>query len=165
VEQLIENAQQPMKKWRHEMQVVYRPLQELLNVARHELEAIHRYTAIALMIEALEIATLLLVLKNGWMSRTEDSKAEFGAPSLRKKNEWLFSKHIYDEETRYKIEELGRLRNRLFHGQLESGRVKLYEPLDYLVDCYNWICSFIKLHGIVSARSRVSWKLSCTVLN
>jgi tetratricopeptide (TPR) repeat protein len=148
VEQLIENAQRPMKKWRHEMRVVYRPLQELLNVARHELEAIHRYTAIALMIEALEIATLLLVLKNGWMSRTEDSKAEFGAPSLRKKNEWLFSKHIYDEETCYKIEELGRLRNRLFHGHLESGRVKLYEPLDYLVDCYNWICSFIKLHGI-----------------
>lgn len=144
LEQLIENARQPMKRKSHEMRVVYRPLQQLLDVARHELEAMHRYSAITLMIEALEIATLLLILKNGWTPH----KAEFEVPSLMEKNEWLSSKHVYDEETRHKIEELRRLRNELFHGHLESGRVKLYEPLDYLTDCYEWICSFVKRHGI-----------------
>lgn len=148
LERRIENAQQPMEKRNHKMRVIYRPLRELLDVAHHELKARHRYSAITLMIEALEIATLLLILKNEWMSQPENSKAKFVAPSLTKKNEWLYSKHIYDEGTRHKIEELARVRNRLFHGHLESGRVKLYEPWDYLDDCFEWICSFIRIHGI-----------------
>jgi len=148
LERRIENARQPIEKRSHKMRIVYRPLQELIEVAHHELKAMHRYSAITLMIEALEIGTLLLVLRNGWMSQTEVSKAKFKAPSLTQKNKWLYSKHIYDEETKHKIEKLGELRNKLFHGHLESGRVKLYEPWDYLDDCYEWVCSFIKQHGI-----------------
>jgi len=143
------------------------PLDELLDAAGQELRHARRYAALTLIIQALELSTLLACLKN-WQAieqgqgkydtKTKEkisnltrmkAQGKLEAPLLPTKNEWLFSAQIYDRQTKVKIDQLIKLRNRLFHGNFESGWVKTYVPLAKLLpDVYDWLCAFVDTQGL-----------------
>lgn len=166
--EFIENSSRDKRRKTLKNIIAYRPLHELIEAANKELNDGRKYATMTLLIEALELCTLLICLKNIrklqegqgiYDKNTEDKienfirslkeKRKLEAPLLPTKNNWLYNAQIYDEETRDKINELLIIRNKIFHGNVESWWIKFYGQLDKVLANFDWLCSFINAQGLL----------------